>query len=533
MSSFSNNKIYTPIIIAMVFIVGLSVGRHYLSPNSIGSVSSKSKLHRIINYIERDYVDTIDIVKMETSAIEDLIKNLDPHSAYIKPAEYHNYVDPLRGNFEGIGIQFRMIRDSLTVMLPLPGGPSEKAGLLAGDKIVMVENDTIAGKKLNTNDITKKIKGEKGSLVHLKIHRTHTDSLLSFDVYRDVIPTYSLDAHFMINDSLGYIKISKFSATTIEEFNQAISDLLEKNMTQLILDLRGNSGGYLNAAITMSDAFIAKDELIVYTDGHNRPEKKYYAKGHGDFENQKLIILINENSASASEIVAGAVQDNDRGTIVGRRSFGKGLVQEQLDFSDGSALRLTVARYYTPTGRSIQRSYEEGNIAYYADHYHQMLTGENPQNDSIKIPDSLIFTTPKGKTVYGGGGILPDVVIPFDTNINYSFYNQIVRKSIISELAIDYFNQYKEDLKIYKDVKDFDTHFKLSKKQYKQITQYAEQQEIKSPKETIEQSKNLILNLYKAEIARLLFHNHGYYYIVLQEDPSYIKSVALMDSVEE
>ena len=520
------NKVYTPLIIAFVFVVGMSVGRHFLSNNSFVSSPSDTKLDRILQYIEDDYVDTVNITSIENQAIENIIDDLDPHSSYIVPDNYHAYMDPLLGNFEGIGIQFRMIRDSLTVMLPLAGGPSIKAGIQAGDKIIIAAGDTIAGQGMASSDIIKKLKGERGSKLQLKIYRSHVDSLLSFEVIRDVIPTFSLDAKFMIDDSIGYIKISKFSATTIDEFDEAIESLLKDGMEKLILDLRGNSGGYLRAAISMSDTFLEEGKLIVYTKGKNRPEKKHFANGHGEFENQELIILINENSASAAEIVAGAIQDNDRGQIIGRRSFGKGLVQEQLDFSDGSAIRITVARYYTPTGRCIQRPYKDGKEAYYADHYHQMIDDMNQKKDSIT--DSLKFMTPQGKIVYGGGGIMPDIVIPIDTSISYYLYNQLIRKSIIVEFAIDYYNQHKKSFIDFKDIPNFYSHYSIQPSIYEDLIGIAKQQGVKTSKLDIADSEKIVLNSFQAELGRLLFGDEAYHYIYLQEDKVFNQSKDLL-----
>ncbi len=510
------NKIYTPLIIAFVFVIGMSVGRQFLSNSTFVGNQNNSKLERILQYIENDYVDTVSITKIEDQAIIEMIEDLDPHSSYISRENYHSVVDPLLGNFEGIGIQFRMIRDSLTVMLPIAGGPSIKAGILAGDKIVIAGNDTIAGESMSSDNIIKKLKGEQGSKLQLQVYRSGVDSLLTFEVIRDVIPIYSLDAKFMIDDSIGYIKISKFSATTIEEFDEAIESLLQDGMEKLILDLRGNSGGYLRAAIVMADAFLEEGKLIVYTKGKNRPEKKHFAQAHGAFEKQELIILIDENSASASEIVAGAIQDNDRGQIVGRRSFGKGLVQEQLNFNDGSAIRLTVARYYTPTGRCIQRPYVDGNEAYYADHYHRMMDDLNKKSDSIA--DSLKFTTPQGKIVYGGGGILPDVVIALDTSMNYYFYNQLLRKSTLIEYAIDYFNQNKSSFSHYSDIPDFYHNYSLAPSTYAHLVEKAKQQGIKPTKKEIANSQAIIINALEAELARLLFGDEAYYFVYLQED---------------
>lgn len=521
------NKVYTPIIIAIVFVVGMSVGRNFLGTGSFAGQLGNTKMDQILDYIEKDYVDSVDIAEMEKQAIEELIKDLDPHSSYITPEDYHHVVDPLLGNFDGIGIQFRMIRDSLTIMLPLAGGPSIKAGIKAGDRIVIADGDTIAGKKMNSNEVIKRLKGARGSEVDLMIYRSHVDSLLPFTIIRDKIPTYSLDASFMVNDSLGYLKISKFSATTIKEFDQAIADLLKQDMKALILDLRGNSGGYLRAAIAMSDTFLKNKSLIVFTKGKNRHEKRYLANEHGTFEEGRLFVLIDDNSASASEIVAGAIQDNDRGTIVGRRSFGKGLVQEQMDFEDGSALRLTVARYYTPTGRSIQRPYEEGTDAYYTEHYHRMLDVDGMKTDNI-IMDTTKYVTPEGKIVYGGGGIMPDVEIPFDTNINYYFYNRIIRKSIIVESAIDFYNQHRKTLESFKDMEDFHQRYQLDSEVYDRIVETAKIQEITANPEVIEETEELVLNTFKAELARLIFGEKAYFYVYLQEDEMYEKTVELL-----
>jgi len=519
------SKIYTPLIIALVFVVGMSIGRHFLSGGSFVMNNSNNKLSEILQYIENDYVDTVDVSAMEEQAIIDMIDHLDPHSSYIEAENYHYVVDPLLGNFDGIGIQFRMIRDSLTVMMPIVGGPSYKAGILAGDKIVMADNDTIANKNMSSADIVKHLKGERGSVVSLKICRPYMDSLLSFDVIRDVIPLYSLDARFMVDEQIGYIKISKFSATTIEEFHEAIDSLLSVGMKKVILDLRGNSGGYLSAAISMADTFLDDEQLIVYTKGKNRPEKKYFANKHSRFKDGKLVILIDENSASASEIVAGAIQDNDRGLIIGRRSFGKGLVQEQMNFSDGSALRLTVARYYTPTGRCIQRSYADGTDAYYADHYQQMIDDLTAKTDSAFILDSLKFITPEGKIVYGGGGIFPDIALALDTSINYYFYNQLIRKSIIVEYTIDYYNQHQQELQQYSNLKDFSQNFSAGENIYQDLITKAQLFGVEASAQNKKNSKDLVLNNFYSELGRLLYGDEAYFYLYLQDDRTFLKAL--------
>jgi carboxyl-terminal processing protease len=516
------NKTYTPLILALVFIVGMSVGSFFLSQNRLSIRMGKSKLDQILRFIERDYVDSLDMSELEKTAINELIENLDPHSFYITPDSYHVINDPLIGNFEGIGIQFRMIRDSLTIMLPLKGGPSLKAGLKAGDKIIIADEDTIAGKGLSSSEIIKKLKGPKGSKIDLKVKRKQNDSLLTFEVIRDRINTYTLDAAFMINDSLGYIKISRFASTTTNEFNEGLAKLLRKEMSSLILDLRGNSGGYLKSAIEMADEFLKEGELIVLTKGKNRPEKKYFAKAHGDFEKGKLIILIDENSASASEIVAGAVQDNDRGKIIGRRSYGKGLVQEVMDFADGSVLRLTVARYYTPTGRSIQRPYSNGKDSYYADHYHRGLD-VNSENNPLE--DTTKYFTPKGKVVYGGGGITPDITIDTDTSTNYTLYNKLARNSIIVEYSIDYYNRFYKTLEPYNNVLDFESNFQIPKDTWKGILKRAQEQNKDLNFEDEAANKATALNVFKSELARLLFGEEAFYFVYLGKDDVYKKAI--------
>lgn len=523
------NKIYTPLILAVVFIVGMSVGTHFLSKSNFNGPLGKSKMDEILHYIESDYVDSLDVSKLEKDAINQMIEELDPHSSYITPEYYHRVVDPLVGNFDGIGIQFRMIRDSLTIMQPLEGGPSLKAGMKAGDRIVIADNDTIAGKGMNSDEIVKKLKGPRGTKVDLKVVRSQVDSLMSFTVERDKIPTFSLDASFLVYDSIGYIKISRFSATTTDEFNDALSELLNQGMKSLILDLRGNSGGYLRAAIEMSDAFLKEGKLIVYTRGKNRPEKRYFAEDHGDFEEGNLLILIDENSASASEIVAGAIQDNDRGTIMGRRSFGKGLVQEQIDFNDGSALRLTVARYYTPTGRSIQRPYDRGKRAYYSEHFQRAEEKSDNQNNKVESTDTTKYITSGGKIVYGGGGIMPDLEIPLDTNQNYYFYNRLIRNSIIVEYGIDYYNKNAKDLLRYERMEDFAKDFTISESAWNDLLKIAVNQNIKADEENMEENKHIVLNALKSEIARLLFGDAAYYYVYLQEDDVYQHAVEFIN----
>src|SRR5665647_19009 len=344
-----------------------------------------------------------------------MLKKLDPHSVYIPAKDLARSNEPLQGNFEGIGISFSMLTDTILVISTIPGGPSEKLGLLPGDKILYVNDSLVAGKHIPDERIMGMLKGQRGTLVKIKILRSGQKELLPFEITRDKIPIYSVDVDYMVNDTTGYIRINTFAMTTYDEFMKGLRELKEKGMTRLILDLRGNSGGIMEAAIQIANQFLKEGQLIVYTKGRAQPRSEARATGKGEFETGDLVVLIDEWSASASEILAGALQDNDRGTIIGRRSFGKGLVQEPISFSDGSGMRLTIARYYTPTGRSIQKPYKDGFEKYFNDFNQRYIRGEFEVSDSIHFPDSLKFTTPGGRIVYGGGGIMPDKFVPADT----------------------------------------------------------------------------------------------------------------------
>ena len=435
---------YLPILLALVLIAGILIGNRLTPVSTINSggfhLNKYDKLSDVVNYIMKEYVDTLDKNKLTEEGINGILENLDPHSQYITAEQFHDVNDPLLGNFEGIGIQFRIEKDTIIVIQPIAGGPSEKAGLIAGDRIVRIDDTLVAGVKFSDTDAMKKLKGKKGTKVKVGIYRRGLSNLLDFMITRDVIPTYSIDISFMPETSIGYIKLSKFSATTYNEFKAAVTELKGKGMNKLILDLRDNAGGYLQAAIDISDEFLHKDKLIVYTIGKNQPKESFFASAKGNLEDNPVVILIDEGSASASEIVAGAIQDNDRGEIIGRRSFGKGLVQRQLDFPDGSALRLTVARYYTPTGRCIQKPYIKGNgfEEYYSESYHRFTNGELEEKDSIHFNDSLKYTTPGGKVLYGGGGIMPDVFIPVDKDPQLKYYNQLLQTGLIFRFAFDY-----------------------------------------------------------------------------------------------
>jgi len=531
-----NNKrfsIYLPIAFALVLIAGFFLGATMIRTNSVDSTllrSLKSQkydpVNDVISYIKQDYVDSVDVDALNQSAIEGILANLDPHSQFISAEEFNEVNDPLLGNFDGIGVQFRLEKDTVYIIYTIPGGPSAKAGVLAGDRIIKVEQKLIAGVKASNNDVMKLLKGERGTKVNVGILRRGVKELLKFELVRDVIPTYSVDIAFMPEPSTGYIKLSKFSATTAEELSQALITLKSKGMNSLILDLRGNSGGYLQAAINVSDEFLPDGKLIVYTEGINRPRQIANATEKGRFEKGKLIVRIDEGSASSSEIVAGALQDNDRATIVGRRSFGKGLVQEQLSLPDGSAIRLTVARYYTPTGRSIQKPYTKGHAGEYEEElYYRMAHGELESQDSIKFNDSLRYTTPGGRVVYGGGGIMPDVFLPVEKNEKYAYYNEIMNKGLVYQFAFEYTDLNRKTLNTYKTFEDYNSRFTITSSVFQSFVDFGAKNEVKPDPAGIAFSKSEISNLMKALIARNLFNEKGFYPVFLKTDKTYIKAM--------
>jgi carboxyl-terminal processing protease len=539
----NNNKklfIYLPILFAIVFVAGMFLGVKLIrfTPGSGNlfkdlfsfNLNRYDKFNDVINYIEASYVDSVSKQKLTEDAINDLLQSLDPHSYYISAAEFNDVNDPLMGNFEGIGVEFRIIKDTVVVINTVAGGPSEKRGVRAGDRIVKVDGKPFAGIKITNEKVLKTLKGEKGTDVKLSIYRPGVRNLIDFVVTRDVIPTYSVDIAYMVKGNIGYIKLSKFSKTTPQEFDAALTKLKSGGMKKLILDLRGNGGGFMDAAIYLADEFLSKDKLIVYTEGKHRPKKSSYATDEGDFENGALVILIDEMSASASEIVAGAIQDNDRGTIIGRRSFGKGLVQEQVELLDGSAIRLTVARYHTPTGRCIQKSYKNGIADYDNEFYNRFLDGELLNPDSIHFADSLKFKTPGGKIVYGGGGIMPDVFVPIDSAQNNHFFLLLYNKGIINQFGFDYSDKNRKSLKaVYVNKDSFINSFNVSPAMFDEFISYAEKNGVKKDPHGIKVSGDEIRTELKASIGRNLFGNEGYYPIINKIDNTFLKAVNVLN----
>lgn len=405
------------------------------------------KLLLVLDQIEKNYVDTISYKDVVEKVLPSLMENLDPHSVYLPPVELEQAEESLEGNFSGIGIQFNVPNDTAVVISVIPGGPSERVGLLSGDRIIKVNSKVVAGVKLNQDSLVKRLKGPQGSEVQIEVKRDNLAELVPFTIKRDKIPVKSIDVAFMLNKTLGYIKLSKFTRTSYKEFTKAMDGMKELGVKELIFDVRDNSGGYLDQALLLSNEFLAKGDLIVYMEGMHRSRQDFFADGKGKWQDVKLYVLVNENSASSSEIFAGAIQDNDRGTIVGRRSYGKGLVQEPIYFTDKSGIRLTVARFYTPTGRCIQKPYSED---YQYDIWERYKHGEMTVADSIKRNDSLKFLTPKGKTVYGGGGIIPDVFVPIDTVGVTDFLVSVNKKSLQVKYSIKLSDKHRGQLRAVK-----------------------------------------------------------------------------------
>ena len=476
------------------------------------------------------YVDETNPDKLVESAIIGMLEELDPHSTYSNAEEVKKMNEPLQGNFDGIGIQFNMAEDTLFVIQPVSGGPSEKVGILAGDRITHVNDTLIAGVKMSTEDIMRRLKGPKGTKVDVKVVRRGVDETLAFTIERDKIPVYSLDASYMATPKIGYIKINRFGATTHQEFMDALASLKGQGMQDLILDLQGNGGGYLNAAIDIANEFLGAGELIVYTEGRRNPRREFFAKGDGKHQSGRLVVLVDEYSASASEIVAGAVQDWDRGLVVGRRTFGKGLVQRPIDLPDGSMIRLTVARYYTPAGRCIQKPYESIE-QYNADLIERYNRGEMMSADSIHFPDSLkCMTLKKGRTVYGGGGIMPDNFVPVDTTLFTKYHSQLSNRGVLLKVHFQLIDAYRDEwTQEYDDYAKFSQKFELDETMMQQLIAEGEKAGVKYDEEQYRKSESLIKLQLKALIARDLWDMNEYYHTINVVNESVNKALELLE----
>jgi C-terminal peptidase (prc) len=491
--------------------------------------SGSNKVEDVIKLIHDEYVDTVSTAKLEEKAIEAIAKDLDPHTVYIPADKLAEINEPLDGEFSGIGVHFSVNSDTVVVISTVPSGPSEKVGIMAGDRIVKVNGITIAGVKMDQDSIVKKLRGPNGSKVKVGIKRSEVKELIDFTITRDKIPIYSIDASYMINSKIGYIKVARFARNTYQEFMEATTKLHKKGMKEMILDLRGNSGGYLDQAVQMANEFLPAGKLIVYTQGKARPRQNQYSDEKSSCMNDKLIILIDEFSASASEILAGALQDNDKGTIVGRRSFGKGLVQEQIPLSDNSALRLTVARYYTPTGRSIQKHYTYGSEdEYYMDINNRYLHGEFEQVDSIKFADSLKYKTPGGKIVYGGGGIMPDVFVPLDTVGINRYFRIVSAKNLIYRYAFSVTDAKRATLQKFKTVKTLEAYLNTLGL-LNGFEAYARKNNVVPKSGELKTSGNIIVTQLKAYIARDILDNDGFYPIISEIDNTLQKAIKILE----
>ncbi len=523
----------------------LVVGSCAFAQPSINRSETTDKFSTLIQYIESIYVDSVNSKELVEKAIIHLLEELDPHSTYISAEEVAEANEPLQGSFDGIGIQFNILHDTIFVVEPIQGGPSEKLGIRAGDKIVEVEGVKMAGIGVKNSDVLSKLRGPKGTKVKVGIERKGYDKWLYFEITRDKIPIYSVDAAYMMTPEIGYIKVSRFAATTTEELKKGIASLKEQGMKDLILDLQDNGGGLLRSAIEMGDEFLSDDlpkdspkgekgKLLVYTEGRAFKRESFNTRAGlpGIFEKGRLVVLIDESSASASEIVSGAIQDWDRGVIVGRRSFGKGLVQRPVNLPDGSMVRLTVQKYYTPAGRCIQKPYDEGKDDYYSDYSKRLKSGEFFSADSIKFPDSLKYQTRISKrTVYGGGGIMPDIFVPLDTSENSRYFSDLIRVGVQNDWSMSYANAHRDELlKAYPTMEVFAQSFTIPEEEEKRIIQMAEEKEVPLDVKGYANSKHAILVRTKALLARNLYDNQAFYYLINDLNPAAKKAKEILES---
>lgn len=527
-----NNKKYRniSILLFLFFLLPFSL------VNAQDNVQKEQlKFGRLLRLIDGYYVDSAKVDELTEKAIVHVLSELDPHSVYISKEEVDKMNEPLQGNFEGIGISFNIFKDTLLVTATIPDGPSEKVGLLAGDRIVEVDGKKITGIGLKNTDVFDLLKGKKGTTVKLKVQRKQMPELLDFTIIRDKIPIYSLDASFMIDKTTGFIKLNKFSATTNDEFIAAMQDLKKQNIKNLILDLRGNGGGYLNAAVQISDHFLKNDKMVVYTSGLNDPKREYKSTSEGLFEEGKLVVLVDESSASASEIVSGAIQDWDRGIIIGRRSFGKGLVQKPYFLTDGSMVRLTTAHYYTPSGRCIQKPYENGMDEYRQETRNRLTHGEMFNADSIAINQAEQYKTLiNGRTVYGGGGVIPDIFIPMDTSSHYQYFNRLRRNNILYNFVLDYVDKNRDIItKKYTTFEQFKNNFEITDEMIAAIVSAGEKEGIEKNEESLSFTLSLMKKEMKAYIARDIFTRSEFYKIYFQDDEAVKKALQLIENQKD
>ncbi len=502
-----------------------------LAPVWVNGQSNKHltayKMAQLFDWIGTYYVDTVNVDRLGEDIIRKTLQELDPHSVYISKDEVRAMNEPLEGSFEGIGVSFNILNDTILVISPISGGPSEKIGIRSGDKIITIDRDTVAGKKIKTTDVYKRLRGKRGTEVRVGILRKGHTGLLDFRIVRDKIPIYSIDAAYKVTGKIGYIRLSRFAASSKKEFDEALRKLMDEGVKDLILDLTGNGGGYIDVAVQLADEFFDKGSLIVYTEGEHSRRQNYVAKTGGNFRKGKLAVMIDEGSASASEILAGAIQDWDRGLIVGRRSFGKGLVQRQMLFADSSMLRLTISRYHTPTGRMIQKPYHSADNEYSKGVRSRLETGELTGNASVGFADSLKYQTlVKKRTVYGGGGIMPDIFVPIDTSHYNSYYRDLLAKGIFNRFVLNYVDKNRSQLeKLYPTFEKFDRSFVITEDMLDDLQDFAQSEGLEKKPELFARSKQHLRLWIKGYVARDLWNTAELYRVVNQEDPIFVKAV--------
>lgn len=518
MNKSKNSLIWLPLTIAISVVIGITIGNRFSNQNYISE--NDRKLNTILNLISEDYVDTVNINSLIEAAIPNILSNLDPHSTYIPAKDLTAVNDELKGSFFGIGISFTIMNDSITVMEVLSGGPSEKVGLMAGDRIVTVNDSVMVGPKITSDAVMSMLKGAKDTTVKLGIKRNSSKRILKYEIKRGEIPVNSVDASYMADKTTGYIKVNKFGKTTYDEFLNGLVKLKQKGAKRYIIDLRGNSGGFMEPALLMANEFLPENSRIVYTKGREKKnDSQFWSDGNGSFQDAELVVLIDEYSASASEIFAGAIQDNDRGLIIGRRSFGKGLVQNQISLPDSSAIRLTVARYYTPSGRCIQKNFKPGDeYNYTQDIINRFNHGEFYSRDSIRVDENQAFETANGRKVYGGGGIIPDIFVPSDTSGITSYYINALNAGLFHKFSFQYTDINRETFNKMKDYKEFLKALPSDDILLSDFVSFAQQHKIPARWYYINQSRKLILTQLKSLIARDIFGTEAFYAIYNKSD---------------
>jgi carboxyl-terminal processing protease len=517
-------------------IAAVLISAGFFTQNAAAQVLNEEtfKIGRTLSLVDAFYVDTVNLGKLAENVIIEMLKELDPHSTYISAKDVKDMNEPLIGNFEGIGIQFNLLHDTILVIEPIAGGPSEKVGLHAGDRIITIDKEKVTGIGISTAGVRKRLMGKKGTVVNISVFRKGEKDLLDFSITRDKIPIFSLDAAYMLDKTTGYVKFNKFAGTTEKEFSDALVRLKKSGLKNIIIDLRANGGGYMTAATELANHFFTNQKLLVYLIGRKTPRQDYKSTGNGDLSSARLVVLTDEGSASSSEIFAGAIQDWDRGVIIGRRTFGKGLVQNGFYLTDGSMIRLTVARYYTPTGRSIQSSYNGGYEKYMKDYYKRFSDGELMSADSTHFPDSLKFKTlVNNRTVYGGGGIMPDVFVPVDTS-NYSdYYRGLIRKGVFNSFVLEFSD--KNRAKITSDFKtfdDFEKRFSFTPEEIRSFIKKGEEAEVKYNDKQYNHSESEMLMVLKALVANNIWQTNEYFRIVNENDPLIKKALEVISDVD-